>query len=151
MPHQLGQRERIVIAGPEVMVKPAAALALGLVMHELATNAVKYGSLSVPKGRVAINWSIKHQSLPLLVLQWSKSNGPPAKAPTRQGFGTKLIEQELKHTLGGEREIRLRRERIPGDADHSVRPQADVVRRRDGQLSTTSSGLGRKFFACALP
>ena len=101
MPHQLGQRERIVIAGPEVMVKPAAALALGLVMHELATNAVKYGSLSVPKGRVAINWSIEHQSLPLLVLQWSESNGPPAKAPTRQGFGTKLIEQELKHTLGG--------------------------------------------------
>jgi two-component sensor histidine kinase len=100
-PHQLGDGKRIVISGPDVMVKPAAALALGLVTHELTTNAAKYGSLSAPEGRVSIAWSIEHGAPPFLVLQWSESGGPPATEPTRKGFGTKLIEQEVKQTLGG--------------------------------------------------
>ena len=100
-PHQLDDRKRITISGPDVMVKPAAALALGLVTHELATNAVKYGSLSQSQGKVAIHWSIEQGSVPFLMVHWSESDGPPIKAPTRKGFGTRLIEQEVKQTLGG--------------------------------------------------
>jgi two-component system CheB/CheR fusion protein len=100
-PHQLSDDERIEIKGPDIYIKPASALALGLVIHEFTTNAVKHGSLSQPEGRVFINWSVEHASLPLLVLQWTESGGPPAKNPTRKGFGTKLIERELTHTLGG--------------------------------------------------
>jgi two-component sensor histidine kinase len=100
-PHQLGDDERIEIEGPDIHIKPASALALGLVIHEFTTNAVKHGSLSQPDGRVLISWSVEHASLPLLALQWTESGGPPASNPTRKGFGTTLIERELKHTLGG--------------------------------------------------
>src|SRR2546423_821518 len=68
-PHQLGPGDRIEITGPNVNVKPNAALALGLVMHELTTNAAKHGSLSKSDGRVSINWSIESDTVPLLVLQ----------------------------------------------------------------------------------
>ena len=104
-PHQLGSTERVAVQGPEILVKPAAALALGLVIHELTTNAAKHGSLSRPDGRVEIGWSLEHRSGPLLVAQWIESGGPAAKRPARKGFGTTLIERELKHTLGGNAEF----------------------------------------------
>jgi two-component system CheB/CheR fusion protein len=103
-PHQLG--ERIEISGPDVLIKPTAALALGLVVHELTTNAAKHGSLSQPDGRASISWSIAHDSLPLLVLQWKETGGPPARKPSKKGFGTTLIERELKQTLGGNARFR---------------------------------------------
>ena len=105
-PHQLGPGERLDISGPDVHMKPTAAIALGLVVHELTTNAARYGALSQPHGRVAIDWSVQHKSLPLLILQWKESGGPPAKKPARKGFGTTLIERELKQTLGGSAKLR---------------------------------------------
>ncbi len=105
-PHQLGPGERVEISGPDVLMKPTAAIALGLVVHELTTNAAKHGSLSQPKGRASISWSIAHESLPLLVLQWKESGGPAAKKPSKKGFGTTLIERELKQTLGGSARLR---------------------------------------------
>jgi two-component system CheB/CheR fusion protein len=105
-PHQLGPGDRIEITGPNVNVKPNAALALGLVMHELTTNAAKHGSLSKSDGRVSINWSIESDTVPLLVLQWTEADGPAAKKPVRKGFGTTLIERELKQTLGGSARLR---------------------------------------------
>jgi two-component system CheB/CheR fusion protein len=95
-PHQLVTGDRVQISGPDLQVKPTAALSLGLVTHELTTNATKHGSLSRPNGKVAIGWAIEHASLPLLVLQWNETGGPPAKKPARKGFGTTLIERELK-------------------------------------------------------
>jgi two-component system CheB/CheR fusion protein len=101
MPHQLGSSDRVDVQGPDILVKPPVALALGLVIHELTTNATKHGSLSQAAGRVAIDWSVESRSGPRLVLRWTESGGPPAKRPSRKGFGTTLIERELKHTLGG--------------------------------------------------
>ncbi len=100
-PHQLVPGERIEVSGPDVQLRPNAALALGLVLHEFTTNAVKHGSLSAPNGRVSIHWSFQHDSLPLLLLHWRESGGPPAREPARRGFGTTLVERELRQTLGG--------------------------------------------------
>ena len=72
----------------------AAALALTLVLHELATNAVKYGALSNQTGRVALSWRVDEiEGVPQFRLRWQESGGPPVVAPSRRGFGSRLIER----------------------------------------------------------
>lgn len=85
---------RLDIDGPAVSVGAEAALSLSLVLHELATNASKYGALSVPEGRVAIRWSViadPASGSPLLDFSWTERNGPAVSAPASSGFGTQLI------------------------------------------------------------
>ena len=86
------------IAGPSVSVAPRHALALSLALHELATNAVKYGALSTPEGRVDLRWacSATHVSL-----NWRERDGPPVAPPTRRGFGTRLLQESIARDLGG--------------------------------------------------
>jgi len=84
---------RIAAAGPDLFLSPQLALHLGLILHELGTNAIKYGALSLPQGQVAIGWSVEGGSLRL---SWAESGGPPASPPARRGFGTTLIEQSVK-------------------------------------------------------
>ncbi|MGA0603118.1 sensor histidine kinase [Caulobacter sp. KR2-114] len=94
---------RIALAGPEVMLPPRAALALGLVAHELATNASKYGALASPTGGVEVRWSLDEGAdPPMLRLSWTERGGPPAQTPTRRGFGSRLIERSLVSELGGQ-------------------------------------------------
>jgi len=83
---------RITISGPEVQLAPQEALRLAMIFHELSTNANKYGAFSNSSGRVALNWSVEGGQLRL---GWKESGGPAVKAPTRRGFGTRLIEQSL--------------------------------------------------------
>lgn len=99
--------DRLTTVGPAVQLKPKAALALGMVLHELATNAAKYGALSVEGGRVTIAWSEEDRDgAPRFILRWSETGGPkPDPAPARQGFGSELIEREVRHDLGGTVEI----------------------------------------------
>lgn len=93
---------RIALAGPDVLLPPRAALALGLVAHEMATNAAKYGALSVPTGRVSVDWSLDGGAdPPILTLVWRERGGPPVTTPTRRGFGGRLIERSLVAELGG--------------------------------------------------
>ena len=80
---------RVVLSGPTVSLDPKAALSLSLLMHELATNAVKYGSLSVPDGIVEVNWRKQDAAL---VLTWTEKGGPPATPPERTGLGSRLID-----------------------------------------------------------
>ena len=101
-PYQDLLRQRIRLRGPEIELKPGAVLALGLAIHEMATNATKYGSLSSTEGRVSVMWAITGGSNPLLLVEWVESGGPPVKPPERQGFGTKLIQRGLAQQLGGE-------------------------------------------------
>jgi two-component system CheB/CheR fusion protein len=93
---------RIVLDGPAVVFKPAAALAVGLIVHELGTNAIKYGALSNSDGRVAVRWSIDGGERRNVALTWRESNGAAVKKPKRKGFGTELIEREVTGTLGGD-------------------------------------------------
>ena len=78
------------------------ALALAMALHELATNASKYGALSTPSGRVLIHWKVAENTPPLLILTWEEQGGPPVVQPRRKGFGTRLIERSLAMELGGE-------------------------------------------------
>ena len=94
-----GDADRVRFDGPEVRLQPAPALNLALVFHELSTNAVKYGALSVDGGRVDLTWSAESDDR--LRLVWVESGGPPVAAPTRKGFGTRLIERGLRGDLRG--------------------------------------------------
>jgi two-component sensor histidine kinase len=87
------------ISGPPLTIGPRAALSLSLLLHELATNAVKYGALSMPAGKVSISWSIDRDAAEV-VLTWRETGGPPAVAPNRKGFGSRLIGMGLVGTGG---------------------------------------------------
>ena len=102
-PYILDGKNRVSLDGPPVALDPKSALALGLVFHELATNAIKHGSLSNRDGRVAMSWNFKDDRL--IALQWQESGGPEVIAPTRGGFGSRLIRLELTHELNGEVEL----------------------------------------------
>ena len=97
------ERSNIVFDGPKVRLTPQAALALGMAIHELTTNAVKYGALSVPQGTVNVVWRIEQPggAAARLLLEWIESEGPPVSPPVRQGFGTTLIERGFAHELSG--------------------------------------------------
>lgn len=98
--------ERITISGEPVEVGARAALSFTLVLHELATNAIKYGALSVPDGRVAVDWRMQAcASGERLVFAWTEEDGPPVAAPTRKGFGTRLIDS-MGRSFGGRSELR---------------------------------------------
>ena len=91
---------RVAIRGPDVWLQPGAALTMALVFHELATNAVKYGALSVGTGRVDVYWSLDTDNARLR-LSWVESGGPPVAPPTRKGFGSRLIERGLRGEFRG--------------------------------------------------
>jgi two-component sensor histidine kinase len=93
---------RITPVGPPVALNPAAALSFGMIFHELATNAAKYGALSTPEGRVLVDWAVSDQVNPVLTLSWREVDGPPAAPPARKGFGSRLIERSVRHDLAGE-------------------------------------------------
>ncbi|WP_246694763.1 PAS domain-containing protein [Methylobacterium sp. WL6] len=97
--HDDGQAGRLALDGPEIEVGPKAALSLALMMHELATNAAKYGALSVPGGRVAVTWSLDADAMVRML--WTERGGPKVAPPTRKGFGSRLIERGLAGAVGG--------------------------------------------------
>jgi two-component sensor histidine kinase len=95
---------RIAIAGPELELKPDAVHSLTLALNELATNAAKYGALSVPEGRVAIAWELRDRAAAAgrFHMSWRESNGPPVTSPARKGFGHVVISQMVATSLRGE-------------------------------------------------
>ena len=96
---------RVAINGPRVALEPAAALSLGMIFHELATNAAKYGALSDGDGRVFVDWSVANQTNRRLTIEWRELDGPPVSEPTRRGFGSRLIERNVRHDLAGEAKL----------------------------------------------
>ncbi|MGY1519638.1 sensor histidine kinase [Luteimonas sp. A482] len=97
-----GNPARFDLQGPAVSLDPRRAVALSMAMHELCTNATKYGAMSVPDGRVRVHWALHDQDgQTRLVLDWEESGGPPVQAPTRGGFGTRLLQRGLQHDLQG--------------------------------------------------
>lgn len=94
-----------VIEGPDVLLAPNEALSLGLALHELATNAAKYGALSVSTGCVSVNWTRPAEDR--CVVTWSESGGPKVKQPSRRGFGLELIERIVSHELQSPVELKF--------------------------------------------
>lgn len=98
-----GRMERFNVEGYNLRVPPNAALALGIVFHELATNAFKYGAFSNDAGTVSISWGIESSlSGKRLILHWREKDGPEVAPPTRKGFGSQVMERGLAHELHGE-------------------------------------------------
>ena len=96
--------DRITCAGPLVLIDPQKTVHLALVLHELATNARKYGALSVPKGRLSVSWEVRTADQRSLFMIWEERNGPITIAPFQRGFGSILIERTLSGH-GGEATI----------------------------------------------
>lgn len=87
---------RIMLDGPPVRLKPEAGRAIGMAMHELSTNAVKYGALASERGRIRIEWF----DGPALVIRWTESGGPPIpNSPVREGFGRQVLVDMVEHEL----------------------------------------------------
>ena len=89
---------RIIMDGPRLRLKPASAQAIGLALHELATNAGKYGALSTGRGRVRISWRADGDTF---AMSWTEREGPPAAQPTRRGFGTIVMEAMAARSVDG--------------------------------------------------
>jgi two-component sensor histidine kinase/PAS domain-containing protein len=91
---------RFRIDGPEIRVASDAALALNMALHELATNAIKYGALSDQRGRIEIRWELESERPGFVRLSWTESGGPPVSTPSSRGFGTLLLERAFAATDG---------------------------------------------------
>jgi two-component sensor histidine kinase len=116
---------QIDMHGPTISLAPNDALSLGLAIHELATNAAKYGALSVPGGRVAVDWRMA--SATIAEIYWRERGGPRVEPPKRRGFGLDLIEKVVAHEL-----------RAPVDLDFAsegVQCMLQVPVRRPGEFS----------------
>jgi two-component sensor histidine kinase len=97
-PYSATGDKRVQIDGPEVLLEPNAAQAVAVILHELATNAAKYGSLSVSNGQIDLKWS--HEPDRRLILRWTETGGPAVRPPTRKGFGGRIIEQMIAQQKG---------------------------------------------------
>ena len=102
-PYLLNAPERLRMSGPRVPLSPRLAVVLSMIVHEIATNAAKYGALSNDTGKVALDWEvISENAIPKLRLIWTESGGPHVSAPVQRGFGSRLIERSARDQLGGE-------------------------------------------------
>jgi two-component sensor histidine kinase len=101
-PYLIAGAGRIKMFGPKVALTPRRALVLSMIVHEIATNAAKYGALSNDGGTVALDWEVlREESGPKLRLIWTEMGGPPVTAPVQRGFGSRMIERSARDQLGG--------------------------------------------------
>jgi two-component sensor histidine kinase len=97
-PYSQKSKTRVRINGPQVLLEPSAAQTIAVILHELATNAAKYGALSAANGQVDLQWS--HEAGGRLHLRWTETGGPAVETPTRKGFGWRVIEQMIAQLKG---------------------------------------------------
>ena len=120
------QKDRLRLKGPSVLLNPQAYSTLALVVHELVTNSVKYGGLSVEEGEVVVDWSVHDDGA--LHFCWREQGGPEVWPPQRKGFGTTIIEHSVPYDLGGSSTIDYAREGVRADF---VIPAKHVVQTSD--------------------
>lgn len=99
-----GETSRIVVEGPDIYLTPSVAVTVNLAFHELLSNAVKHGALSVPEGRVEVRWHVDEGQgvTPAVEIDWREQGGPPVRPPERRGFGSRLVERGLQRGLSAE-------------------------------------------------
>ncbi|MGK7869935.1 type II toxin-antitoxin system ParD family antitoxin [Falsiroseomonas sp. E2-1-a20] len=118
--------QRVLLDGPLVALAPMTAQALAMAVHELATNAVKHGALSVATGRVAITWSLQGEGARSLRLHWTEAGGPPVpERPPRRGFGSRVLDATLRGQLGGCVELEWRRDGLACTVAVPLAPPGD--------------------------
>jgi len=140
-PHGGAETETFEIDGPPVWLSPPQAVSLSLALHELATNALKYGALSVAAGRVEVNWNIAldGQGRRYLSLLWAERGGPAVAPPQQTGFGTRLIARAFDSELSGRAQVDYRTEGLRcviemllSDGDEAAILDVDAARLADG-------------------
>lgn len=102
-PYMQGSEGHVEMSGPEIRLAPNDAMSLGLAIHELATNAAKYGALSRPEGRIHVHW--RQIASDLAEVHWREEGGPPVAVPGKRGFGRDLIEKIVAHELKSDVEL----------------------------------------------
>jgi two-component sensor histidine kinase len=107
-PYLKGNEARSDIDGPKLLLEPNTAQTIAIALHELATNAAKYGALSVARGRVEVKWSLAANDK--LVLTWTEKGGPAVKEPALQGFGTRVMERMIRDQHKGDLRLDWRAE-----------------------------------------
>lgn len=117
---------RVSSTGPVILLQPHQALSLALALHELLTNAVKYGALSNDAGRISVEWSRAEKPRPMLKFVWSEFDGPIVSAPAKQGFGSRLIERGLAADLQAEVAMEFRPEGLVCKIDAPL-PEGKVI------------------------
>src|SRR5262249_23725797 len=119
--------DKISCSGPSLMLDPQTAVHLALVLHELATNARKYGSLSVPSGRLSVTWEMRSNGGCSLLLSWKERDGPGVSAPRTHGFGRALIDQTVR-SHGGRASVHYRRDGLTCEIELPLpeQPQAEL-------------------------
>ncbi len=114
--HGLGV-DRFEIDGPALRLAPRTAVSIALAMHELTTNAAKYGALANDTGRISVTWRLEGGDGRRLVLSWRESGGPPVSPPATRGFGSRMIERALSSELGGEVRLDFRPDGVVCEID----------------------------------
>jgi two-component sensor histidine kinase len=105
-PFDDGSAERILLDGPPVILTSDLAIPIGMALHELTSNAAKHGALADPKGRLELRWRLEcGDSAETFCWEWNEHDGPPVRLPTREGFGTRLLDRVLTRQLGAEVDI----------------------------------------------
>ncbi len=104
--------DRVSISGPDVTLQPKQALSIAMALHELRTNALKYGALSNDAGRIDVRWSVEGADPRTLTLTWREEGGPRVEPPARRGYGSAMIERALAHELSGEATLDYRPEGV---------------------------------------
>ena len=107
-PYLHDKESRANIDGPQLLLEPNTAQTIAITLHELATNATKYGALSAVKGRVEVKWSLAADDR--VILTWTEKGGPVVKKPTRQGFGTRVMERMIRDQHRGDLRLDWRAE-----------------------------------------
>ena len=141
--------QRITVEGPDLLLKPEAAQNIGLALHELSTNAAKYGALSNKTGSVRLQWALDaRDGDPILRMIWEETGGPPVAPPAREGFGHKVLKRIAAHALEGKVTLDFAeggliwRMEIP--TSYIVQPRAPEEDRPDptgpGKLSALGAG-----------
>jgi two-component sensor histidine kinase len=115
--------DRFVMRGDQVVLDSSAMFALGLTIHELGANAVTHGALSVPDGTVEVDWFVTGPENDRRVeIDWIERNGPAVEAPSRRGFGSRLIEANVRATLGGTVELDYAKRGLRAKLSFPLRP-----------------------------
>jgi PAS domain S-box-containing protein len=123
---------RICVEGPPVHVNALAAQCLGMSVHELATNAVKYGALLSPQGQITVHWSVDLQTARFR-LRWTETGGPSPRVPARVGFGTSVLMSDVKHALDADVTVSF----LPAGLDYGLSAPLEVIEEvgRDSEVS----------------
>jgi two-component sensor histidine kinase len=135
---------RIAVHGPKLRLKAAGAQAIGLALHELATNAGKYGALSVDAGRVDVGWRLAGDTF---MMSWTERDGPSVLAPKRRGFGSTVVDSMAKLSVGGEVQLDYAPAgpmwRLTCPAPNAVEPLGNESNLTEGEIDLMSAGKVR--------